>query len=133
MARMEGQLAVCWTLRPHIDLQDVKILALGTLIEEWPAVLCPQRARNEVACCMSGLLAQLDFMSVRNLGHASWQKRLTLLEVQLAMRGPFGPRRSGSAWFMKTVASQEILTSPRGNEPVAIHSLPFPVRTTTWS
>lgn len=34
---------------------------------------------------------------------------------------------------MKTVASQEILTSPRGNEPVAIHSLPFPVRTTTWS
>lgn len=66
MARMEGQLAVCWTLRPHIDLQDVKILALGTLIEEWPAVLCPQRARNEVACCMSGLLAQSSGSSARH-------------------------------------------------------------------
>lgn len=54
---------------------------------------------------------------------------------------------------MKTVASQEILTIPCGNEPVslrqlrpilttsgmwvalpvAVHSLPFPTRTTAWS
>ena len=68
MARMEqGQLAVCETSRSHMDLQDVKILAqsaLGILIEVLPAVSSPQRAQNEVACCMSGLLAQLDSMSV---------------------------------------------------------------------
>lgn len=125
VARMEQrEPAVCWTLRrPHFDSQNVKVLVLETLIEGWPGVSSPQKAQNEVASCMSGLLARLDSRSVRILNYTPWQERLTLLEIQFAMRGPFGPCRSGSTWLMKTIASQEILASSCGNESVASRQL----------
>lgn len=157
MARMEqGQLAVCETSCPHINLQGVRILAshaLGTLIEESPAVSSAQRARNEAECCMFGLLARLNSVLVWTTDCTSQQGRPTLLEIQFAMRGRLGPCRSRSAWLMKTVASLKVLTGSRGNKPeagasaplhikfpvprssswvalpVAIYSLPFPVRT----
>lgn len=98
-----------------------------TLWAAWRAVSSPQIAPHEVGSCMSGLLAPLYGASVLNPDCAAHFGELTLLKIQLAMRGPLRPRRGGCARLMKTVAGLQVLTSSGRNEST---TAPCQLRTT---